>query len=210
MGEAAIQKELLGLIEDKIITELPELVLGNRVFQLNPTKEVDVKPKEKKQRVTLMGQERADALKIYEVYPRRINKEKCLLMIKAAIKKYGFEIVMHGTEKFRDAFLASNTLLKFCEHDVKFFGNDHFTVEPEMFAFSDKPKQVMSGVPSFKQMIDYAKDKDPDKAFCGRIVSGFMNYWTKQGWKKNGIILDWQTELANFIGRERAKNQNQS
>ena len=209
LGDDAIKSALESLCLDKIITDTLKRAGDQKdivVYQLNPVKEADVKPKPKEKR-PLKNEALAEADKIYEIFPRKVGRPKALTAIARCIKQYGFEVVMNGTKLFAEAWKASGrTDINFCAHPSTWFHQERFADDPAGWGLGKEVKAI-TGIPTYSQMMAHAKEKDSDTTFCAKLVTGFMHYWTKQKWQVNGATLDWKTELSNFIGRERAKAQ---
>lgn len=210
LSSAAVEKNLAELCEDGIITDT-NIRVGDlkdiRVFQLNPVKEFELKPAQPKASKILKNDD-PEAVKIYEIYPRPIRRPKTLVSIARCIKKYGFEVVFHGTKVFSDAWKQScRTDIEHIPYSTTFFNGEQFNDDPASWGLLKQVK-IVTGIPSYSEMMAYAKEKDPDATFCATVVTGFNAHWTKQKWQKNGNSLDWRNELANFLGRERARVAN--
>ena len=214
LGAEAVETQLAALCAEGLITDTG-IRVGDlkdvRVFQLNPVKELELKPAEPKPRKKLKNEALEEAAKIYEVYPRKVGRPKALLAIARCIKTYGFEVVMNGTKIFADAWKESGrTDLAFCAHPSTWFNRESFNDDPASWGFTKTPTAI-SGIPKYSEMMAFVKEKESDAIFCAKVVTGFQAHWTKQQWKKNGLPIEWKIELSNFIGRARAQNQkNQS
>lgn len=210
LSSAAIETHLAALCEDLIITDTG-IRTGEkkdvRVFQLNTIQELKLQAAKSKAS-KILKKDDPEAIKVYEIYPRPIRRPKTLVSISRCIKKYGFEVVFHGTKVFADAWKQScRTDIEHIPYSTTFFNGEQFNDDPASWGLLKQVK-IVTGIPSNHEMQAYAREKDPDATFCAAAVAGFNAYWTKQKWQKNGNQLDWKNELANFLGRERARVAN--
>lgn len=212
LNEETVKLHLNRLSESGIITKT-NIKAGefwnDDVYQLNPVTDLKLEPPQPKQRKPLKNEALEEAMKVYEIYPRQVGKPKALTSIARCIKLYGFEVVFNGAKLFADAWKQSaRTDINFCPHPATWFNRESFNDDPASWGLLKQVK-IVTGIPSYSEMMAYAKEKDTDVTFCATAVTGFSNYWTKQKWQKNGNQLDWKNELANFLGRERARVANQ-
>lgn len=203
MSESAVKTALEGLIADKIITDSGQRVGDQKdipVFKLNPVVEV-LEIKKPRQRTKIEASE--EALKIYELYPRKVNKRKALSYIERGIKQFGFEIVFNGTNLFAEAFKKSGKEMAFCPHDTTFFFNERYTNEPSAWGFEKTP--VLKIGPTILEVRQFVNEKETDPTLRAKWATGFFYEWQKRKWEKHGKPLDWKIELSAQIGRWRTE-----
>lgn len=206
MGKDAVEAALESLMADEIIKETGKRAGEQkeiRVWQLN--QEADTTPAPKKKREP-KNEETAEALKVYEIYPRRVARPKALVAIARQIKVYGFEIVMNGTKLFAEAWRSSGkTDLSFCPHATTFFNGERFNDSPEGWGLAGG-KKITTG-PTYQEVFTTCREKEEDSSKAASYATGFYATWKQRGWKKDGREIEWRIELQNQIARWRTEKK---
>jgi hypothetical protein len=200
MSESAVKTALDGLIADKIITDSGQRVGDQKdipVFKLNPVVEV-LEIKKPRQRAKIEASE--EALKIYELYPRRVDKRKSLQFIERGIKQYGFEIVFNGTNLFAEAFKKSGKPMELCAHSTTFFNNERYALEPVMWGF-DKTPAKKNNAPKYAEVLAYVKEKISDAAQAANYASSFDRHWRPRGYAREDKDIDWKVILSAQLSK---------
>lgn len=210
LGADAVRTQLAALCEEGVITDTG-LRVGDlkdvAVFQLNPVKELELKPAQPKPRKKLKNEALEEADKIYQMYPRRVGRPKALTSIARCIKTYGFEVVFNGTKVFSDAWNTSGrTDITFCPHPATFFNQERFNDDPATWGFDIKRKILAgpaSNGPSMKDVMEYVKEKYGNESQFADWALGFFGYWTKRQWKQGQSVIDWKIKLGEHISQAR-------
>jgi DNA-binding PadR family transcriptional regulator len=210
LSTAAIIANIDMLIADGIITDTGK-VTGEKsdvkVYQLNPIKVIEEKPKEPRKPREKTPEELLEAEKIYTEYPRGVAKRKSLLVINRCIKQFGFEIVMNGTKLFADGYKKSGTDIKHIPHSLTFYNNERFNDSPVSWGFERTPSAGRVG-PTFGELGVWVREREHDKTEAAKIATGLYTLGQKIKWLgKDGKPIDWKNEFPALIAKWRAEQK---
>lgn len=203
LGPDAVNTQLDALCADGIITDTGQRVgelKDTKVFQLNPVQELELKPKEKKQRLP-KSEALQEADQIYQLYPRKIGRPKALTAIARCIKLYGFEAVRAGTELFSKTWTEAAKDISYCPHAATFFNQERFNDSPEAWGLATAKKIAIG--PPYADVLAFATEKETDIAKATNWAVSFHAHWKQRKWQRDGREIDWKVEFQNQIGKWR-------
>ncbi len=210
-----VEREVLALAADGIMTDTKQVFEGRPIFQLHRDEapktvtqqlqekvliQVPLNPKKKKR---IVEAALADAQKVYDVYPRKVGGARALQSIAKAIQRYNFQIVFDGTKAFASAWKASGKEKEFCAHPSTFFTQDRFTASLEDLGL--KPGITGNAPCTYAEVETYIFEKVQDRAQTALWASQWFNHWRKLKWLKDGKVIEWQIVLSAQIAKWRTQ-----